>query len=441
MSAASHSAVVLFTRYPTPGQTKTRLIPTLGAEGAARLQREMTELLVTRLKPPAIQGHFQFTVCHAGASSRTMRRWLGSGFSYEPQSGGDLGARMTRAIQARFDQGARKVLVIGADCPGVDLSVVKQAVAALDHNPVVFGPARDGGYYLVGLCRPCRELFQGIAWGEPTVLRHSLDRARQLGLNPALLPAFVDIDRPEDLPHWETVRRASSTLAVIIPSLNEAANLGETLERVARGEPDEIIVADGGSTDDTRAIARHMGVRVLEAPRGRARQMNAGAAVAGSELLLFLHADTWPPEGYAEAIRSRLNHPAVAAGAFRFALREPIPGRRFLEGLVWARCRCFGTPFGDQGLFVRRDLFQAVGGFADWPLLEDVEILRRLRRYGRVELVAAPALTASRRWQERGVLRTLVINQLVMLGYYGGVSKRRLAKLYGQPSEGRRAGR
>lgn len=430
MNHASHNAVLLFTRYPTPGQTKTRLIPALGAEGAARLQRDMTELLVTRLKPATIQGRFQLTACHAGASSSAMRRWLGRGLAYEAQAGGDLGKRMARAVQNCFNRDARKVVIIGADCPGVSPSVLEQAFAALDRQPVVFGPAQDGGYYLVGLSRPCAALFQDIVWGSETVLRDSLARARQLGLDPALLSTLPDIDRPEDLAHWETARREASTLAVIIPTLNEAAHLGETLERVARGQSQEIIVADGGSTDGTCAVARQMGARVLEAPRGRARQMNAAAAVASSELLLFLHADTWPPEGYAGVIRDHLNHSTVVAGAFRFALREPVPGRRLLEGLVLARCRCFGTPFGDQGLFVRRDLFQAVGGFADWPLLEDVEILRRMRRHGRVGLAAAPARTSSRRWQERGVLRTFFTNQIVMLAYYTGVSPDRLARFY-----------
>lgn len=430
MNDAHPNAVLLFTRYPAPGEAKTRLIPALGAEGAARLQRDMTELIVTRLRSAFIQGGFQPTVCYAGASVTAMRRWLGRGLAYEAQAGDDLGRRMARAVEARFDRGARKVLVIGADCPGVTSAVLERAFAALDRHPVVFGPAQDGGYYLVGLSRPCSELFQGIEWGNETVLRDSLARARRLGLDPALLSTLPDVDRPEDLVHWEIARREASRLAVIIPTLNEAAQLGETLDRVARGRPDEIIVADGGSTDGTVEIARQMGARVLAAPRGRARQMNAAAAVASAELLLFLHADTWPPEGYAGVIREHLNHPTVAAGAFRFALREPVRARRLLEALVWVRCRCFGTPFGDQGLFVRRDLFQAVGGFADWPLLEDVEILRRLRPHGRIALTHATGQTSGRRWMELGVLRTFVINQLVRLGFHVGVSRQHLAQFY-----------
>jgi hypothetical protein len=432
---ASHHAVILFTRYPEPGRTKTRLIPTLGAEGAARLHREMTELLVLRIKPGVALGEFGLVVCHGGASTGTMRRWLGPRIEYQPQGDGDLGERMAQAFQARFALGARKVVMIGADCPGVTTAVLTQAFGALDHHPVVFGPAQDGGYYLVGLSRPRPELFTGIAWGEATVLRDSAARARQLGLDPELLSTLPDVDRPEDLPWWEETRREASTLAVIIPTLNEAANLRDTLERVTREQPEEVLVADGGSTDGTLEIARQCGARVLQTPCGRARQMNAAAAAATAELLLFLHADTWPPEGYAKIIRARLSRATVAAGAFRFALREPVPARRFLEGLVAARCRWLRNPFGDQGLFVRRPLFEAIGGFADWPILEDLDVIQRLRRHGAIALASERALTSSRRWLQHGVWQTFAVNQLVVLGYHGGVSRERLARFYRNASK------
>lgn len=430
MNSSSHNAVILFTRYPTPGQTKTRLIPALGADGASGLQRQLTELVVARLRPAVIRGQFQLTVCHAGASCRSMRHWLGNGLGYEPQAGGDLGERMTRAIQIRFNQGARKVAVIGADCPALTAPILEQAFAALDSQPAVFGPARDGGYYLVALSRPRPELFQGIRWGESTVLHDSLRRSSQLGLSPALLPTLADIDRPEDLPQWESIRRETSTLTVIIPTLNEAASVGETLDGVISGQPAEIIVADGGSTDGTCDIARQRGARVLQVPRGRARQMNAAAAVASSELLIFLHADTWPPKGYASVIRDQLNHPVVAAGAFRFAVRDEFTGRALAECLVRLRCRCLKSPFGDQGLFLRRTFFDAVGGFADWPILEDVEIVRRLKRHGRVVIALPHAQTSGRRWQELGLWRTFWINQLVLAGYAFGFPKDRLAAFY-----------
>ncbi len=422
--------VLLFTRFPVPGQSKTRLVPALGPEKAAQVQRELTECIAGRLKAGVVAGHFHLVICHAGASTRQMRAWLGSWAEYEPQTDGDLGQRMARAIQRRFARGADRVVVLGADCPAADAAVVDQAFRALDERPVVFGPAVDGGYYLVGLRQPCPGLFQGIRWGSDTVLQDSLARARSLGLQTALLPPLPDVDRPADLQHWDGVRRRSESLAVILPTLNEAAYLAETLAHVMRGQPQEIVVADGGSTDDTVAVARRAGATVLSVPRGRARQMNAAAAAVQSELLLFLHADTLLPENYIDIVRRTLRSPAVAAGAFQFALRESIAERRGIEALVRLRCRFWGLPFGDQGLFVRRDLFQALGGFMDRPLLEDVDLVRRLRRWGRIVIRPEAAPTSARRWQQLGVLRTFLLNHVIMLGYYAGVSPTRLAAWY-----------
>ncbi len=430
MNRQRSRAVLVFTRFPVPGQSKTRLVPALGPEKAAQVQRGMTECIVGRLKAAVVAGRFHLVICHAGASTRRMRAWLGTWAEYEPQTDGDLGQRMARAIQRRFARGVDRVVVLGADCPAANAAVVDQAFRALDERPVVFGPALDGGYYLVGLRQPCPGLFQGIRWGSDTVLQDSLARARSLRLQTALLPPLPDVDWPEDLRHWDEVHSRSGSLAVILPALNEGPHLAETLAHVVRGHPQEIVVADGGSTDDTVPLARRTGATVLCAPRGRARQMNAGAAAVQSELLLFLHADTLPPENYAEIVRTTLRPPGVAAGAFRFAQREPIPGRRGIETLVRLRCGLWRLPFGDQGLFLRRDLFQALGEFVDWPLLEDVDLVRRLRRWGRVVVRPEAAPTSARRWQRLGVLRTFIRNHRIMLGYYAGVSPHRLAAWY-----------
>lgn len=436
MGDAQANTVLLFTRLPVPGQVKTRLIPALGAEGAAQVQREMTELIACCLRAGVARREFGVQVLHANGSRRLVRRWLGRAFAYQPQVTGDLGQRLTHAFERAFSLGARRVVAVGADCPAITLGLLQRAFAELESRPVVFGPAEDGGYYLIGLSRLCPALFEGIGWGGSRVLADSLLRAGFRGWEASLLPSLPDVDRPEDLAHWEALRRSAQSLAVILPTLNEGDQLPATLECIGAGQPDEIIVADGGSTDGTALLAKAWGARVVEAPRGRAAQMNGGAAVAGAELLLFLHADTWPPAGYVRQIRETLRSPAVAAGAFRFGLRESVPTRRVLESLVAARCRVLGTPFGDQGLFLRRDLFLALGGFAQWPLLEDVEILRRLRPWGRVVVRPEVAHTSARRWQRLGAFRTFLRNYLIMLGYHAGVSPARLAAWYHRAGEG-----
>lgn len=422
--------LLVFTRCPQAGKTKTRLIPSLGPDRAAQLQGEMTEHILARMRPVSIRRGVRLEVRFDGGSRADMRRWLGRSFDFAPQGSGDLGERIQRATAEHFSRGAHSVVVIGADCPELNDRLVLQAFENLLEKVAVFGPARDGGYYLVGMRRPLPELFQQIAWGTHNVLAQSLVAARQGGIEPALLCELSDVDVPDDLPVWETAQTASRTISVIIPVLNEAEELRATLDAVARGAPREIIVVDGGSSDRTRNIALEFGAQVIDSAPGRARQMNAGAAAASSSLLMFLHADTQPPDGYAGLIHRVLNTPTVAAGAFGFGIREHFHGRRLVEWMVKARCRVLHNPFGDQGLFLRRDWFEAIGGFKDWPLLEDVEILKRLRPHGRIVVTSERVSTSGRRWLKRGVWRTFWINLLVMTGYYVGVSSGRLARFY-----------
>jgi rSAM/selenodomain-associated transferase 2/rSAM/selenodomain-associated transferase 1 len=429
--------LILFSRYPWPGRTKTRLIPRLGAEGAAALQRAMTAHTVRTAHGVAAQSGARVEVRYDGATPSSMRQWLGKGLCFRAQGEGDLGQRIERALRDAFAGGGRRVVVIGCDSPELDTPLLNGAFRALEQTDLVIGPARDGGYYLIGLRKPVAQLWRDIDWGSERVLAQTLKVVEQIGLGHRLLPELEDVDRPEDLGVWERARQRASKLAVIIPTLNEAEMLRTTLPAVLAGQPDEVIVADGGSVDGSIEVARQLGVKVVQSSPGRGRQMNAGAKIATAAQLLFLHADTLPPPEYREVVGQTLARPDLAAGAFAFAIREQMRQRRTVERLVAARCRWLGNPFGDQGLFVRRDLFEALGGFVDWPLLEDVEIQRRLKRHGRLAITREAAATSGRRWQARGVWSTLWLNQRIMLGYYLGVSVERLARLYRAPGSGR----
>jgi rSAM/selenodomain-associated transferase 2 len=219
-------------------------------------------------------------------------------------------------------------------------------------------------------------------------------------------------------------------LSIVIPALDAAATLATTLASV-EDAADEIIVADGGSTDDTRAVAAAHGATVVDAPRGRGPQLAAGARAAGGDWFLFLHADTVLEPGWGQAAGAFTADPATAglAAVFRFALDDPGAAARRLEALVAWRTRALGMPYGDQGLLIGRALYDRIGGFHPMPLMEDVDIVRRLGRRRLVVLDAA-AVTSAERYRRGGyVLRPL--RNLACLGlYFLGVPLPLIARLY-----------
>ncbi len=436
MTDTTHDAILVFTRYPEPGRTKTRLIPALGPQGAADLHGCMALHTIARAEAFAARSGARLGVRTEGGDERSMAQWLGPEVECVPQGEGDLGERMARAFDDSFAAGAKRAVIIGTDCPGLSGTHLAEAMDALDGADLVLGPAADGGYYLIGLRRPAPELFDGIAWGTGDVLERTTAAAARLGLDVRLLDELSDVDRPEDLAVWEAeaagpqAALAAAPISVVIPALNEADNLPATLECLRGAYNVDVIVVDGDSADGTPDAARAGGAHVIESARGRAAQMNAGAAAATGGILLFLHADTRLPVGFARHVRATLAEPRTAAGAFELAIDAPGRPLRAIEwGANW-RARQLGTPYGDQAIFLRAEVFREVGGFPDLPILEDYELVRRLRRRGRIAIVPAPALASARRWARLGPLRTTLLNWAVVLAYHLGVSPDRLARWY-----------
>jgi rSAM/selenodomain-associated transferase 2/rSAM/selenodomain-associated transferase 1 len=430
--------LILFTRYPEPGTTKTRLIPVLGPEGAAEFQRRLTERAVRAAAEVRACRGLPIEIRHEGGSAALMRQWLGGEFSFRPQGSGEIGARMEQSLGAAFAEGVQRAVIIGSDIPGLTSAMIVMAFDALEHYDLVFGPAVDGGYYLIGATAGCFQrrapyLGQGIGWGTSNVLARTLGRVCEAGLSHSLLGTLPDVDRPEDLPaamQALCLQRDLPALSVVIPALNEAGQLGETLSTLGRHPEVELIVVDGGSADATAAIARSAGVRTLMARPPRSIQMNAGAAAASGGLLLFLHADTRLPQGFQEQIRRTLAQPGVAAGAFHLAIDWSSKGFRVIERAANWRSRFLQMPYGDQAIFLGRDTFWESGAFAPLPIMEDFELVQRLKRRGRIALAPGKATTSARRWLRLGSLRTWMINQLVVGGYCAGVPPQRLAVWY-----------
>lgn len=226
------------------------------------------------------------------------------------------------------------------------------------------------------------------------------------------------------------------SISIIIPTLNEAAHLPATLARIPKTPTIEVIIADGLSQDTTMATASSSGALIIVSPRGRSRQMNTGAREARGEFLLFLHADTLLPDDFADYIPSILTRPGISAGAFRLKFHPPLPGLKLIETLANWRARTLQLPYGDQGIFLRADRFRALGGFAEIPLMEDVELILRLRRQGRIAIAPLPVTTSSRRWRDNGVWQNSLKNQLILAGYLAGISVDRLARWYQKKGEG-----
>jgi rSAM/selenodomain-associated transferase 2 len=213
-------------------------------------------------------------------------------------------------------------------------------------------------------------------------------------------------------------------LSIIIPTLNAAAFLPGTLASL--GEGGEVIVVDGGSTDATREIAAACGARVMTAPRGRGTQIAAGLVSATHPWLLLLHADTRLSPDWRNALRTD----PTRAGYFRFVLDTKAPRARRLERLVAWRSRVLGLPYGDQGLLIHRDLLRAVGGMKSLPLMEDVDLVRRLGR-SRLVLLPADAVTSAQKWETQGYLRRSARNLLCLSLWFAGVPAEKIQWIYG----------
>ncbi|MEG3845799.1 TIGR04282 family arsenosugar biosynthesis glycosyltransferase [Microcoleus sp. herbarium19] len=191
--------LIVFTRYPEPGKTKTRLIPVLGSVGAANLHRLIAGRTIARALSLQNSRPLSVEIHYTGGSQQQMQDWLGTDLIYQNQIDGDLGARMTAAFQMSFDSGADKAVIIGTDCPDLKAEIAAQAFDELSDRDLVLGPAKDGGYYSIGLRRSIPELFDGINWGTSEVFASTRAIAQNLNLNIAVLPILADIDRPEDL--------------------------------------------------------------------------------------------------------------------------------------------------------------------------------------------------------------------------------------------------
>ncbi len=448
--------LIIFTRYPRPGKAKTRMIPLLGRRGAADLARRMIEHTFSWAGSLSFLRGVDVEVHYEGAGERLMKgafgEW-GDRFRWHPQTDGDLGTKMANAFAHAFGSGARSAVIVGTDIPDLTDRAVGRAFDMLapdsgvpvgrhGHHDIALGPARDGGYYLIGFTNKVPErkidtILTDIPWGTDRVLETTRVKIEKVGLSCGLLDVLDDVDLPRDLRVWRRAlkrKRADAsraTISVIVPALNEEAAVGAAIGSARLiGRSIEIIVVDGGSADKTVAVARASGATVIGSPPPRSRQMNAGARAAHGDVLVFLHADTRLPGSYDRHIFEALSRPDAASGAFELGIDGDGFPLRLVEYVANARSRLLQLPYGDQAIFVPAALFYEIGGFPEIPIMDDFELIRRLKRRGDVAVVPLPVATSARRWAGMGVIRTTLINQAIIAAYLFGVSPERIAGWY-----------
>jgi len=405
-------------------------------------------------------------------------------FRLEPQPDGDLGQKLRQAFVRAFGEGRQRVVSVGTDCPDLSVDLLREAFDHLKKDKtVVVGPATDGGYYLIGLSERCDALFQDIDWSTSKVLSQALQRAKDAGFKVHKLPTLSDIDTPSDLPVLEkararagrvpsrAIRERTCSIGVVIPTLNEAATIATTIHTLLyrASSPTahniQVVVSDAGSTDGTYEKVKQLvrdhpkRVRYVWGRRSRAEQFNRGVDAFDTppDILFFLHGDTTmahvrqerhtrlslplspcvgPPslcvcvQGWdRDLVDALLSDPFNVAGAFRFKVDSPRWLLRAIEWSVLKRCEWFQFPYGDQGLFMAHSTFQRLGGFrTDHPIMEDFEIVQRLRKMGRIALTKEDATTSARRWDLHGVPKVTFLNWFFALAYLWGVSPKTIYK-------------
>ena len=441
--------ICVFAKPPEPGRVKTRLVPLLGNSGAAELataflQDSWTATSALPWAQPVLASTQERI---PDGLDGPVEVWL--------QEGGDLGVRLENIVR-RALHNHPYAIAIGADSPGLPAKFLEQAREALAQVDAVIGPCEDGGFYLLGL-RNCPEgLLSGIQWSAAETCEETIAKIRAAGLTTQVLDPWFDVDTAEDLEKLDSlissnqihapqtkvfleshsIARAATQpfrCSVIIPALNEREQLPRTIAALQKQTwIHEVIVANGGSTDGTKEwLTAQNFARLVDAPAGKGNQLNAGVRAATGDVFLFLHADCELPMDACERIASALQSPDVAGGCFQVRFNSgPKRSLKLVAAGINFRTRMAQAGTGDQGIFVRRSVFEQVGGCPDWPLFEDVELVHRIRKVGRFAILQSQLLVSPRRHLARGVFRTVLLIYGLRVAFWLGVSPFTLKKWF-----------
>ncbi len=453
------NTIVLITRFPKAGESKTRLIPAIGAQKAADLQKEMTEFCFFE----AFQASDRLHVHYSSATKEEVSAWLLSSLyeklliknkdlkeedfihqaedkvEFIEQVEGDLGQKLGASLCYTYDYldirhiDKKKILIVGADCPDLRESHFNKAFQMLDNKDFVFCPTLDGGYSLIAFAIQDKPLdkyldaFNSITWSSEKVFQESIARISQNNMTFSSLETLSDVDYVEDIP---------AKISLIIPTFNEEKNLTKLFNSMPSAFNVEYIVADADSSDKTREIAKNFAHKVIISDKGRAKQLHNASLEAEGEILLFLHADSLLPLAWDSQIRKYMKNENIVLGYFDFALffeKEPNTITKFkakmLEYMTNIRASFFKLPYGDQALFVRKKDFER-WNLPLYPILEDVYLVEKARKEGNIQSTKSKVHTSYRRWEKHGFLKVITINQSVLLSRALGMDLEEIKSCY-----------
>lgn len=437
------NAIIIFTRIPAAGQTKTRLMPYL-------TPGECRKLHLCFLQDIAVQCRgmkADLFVCYTPeGSDRVLRDIFGAKAAYFHQEGADLGERMEHGLRHVLAQGYQSCVLIGTDIPEIQSSDFRQAFAALKTSDVVFGPTADGGYYLVGMNQLHPEVFSRQSYGHGSVLANTMRTLRETRLKISSIRTLHDLDTREDLCGYRERMRRNPALqktetgkylmkklriSIIVPIYNEEKTIEAMLAQLGPLQRScEILLVDGGSTDRTLELIPPE-FRVLRSAKGRANQMNLGAKESQGDVLFFLHCDSELPKRPLAEIRYVMKD--YQAGCFGIAFHS----RHFF---MWT-CRVISNHrikdrkvmFGDQGIFITRELFFQAGGFPSLPIMEDYQFSLTLKEMGvRLGIARNRIYTSDRRFPKKTIpmLRLMWKMNRLRKMYRNGVAVGQIAEMY-----------
>ena len=431
---APYNALLIFLRYPEPGRVKKRLSESIGAERAAEIyekliRRTLGVVCDFKRRAPEVRAVIFYTP--EDRVEKLERKFRGP-WEFCPQEGKHLGERMRNALRCAFEMGAGKAVLIGTDLADIEATDIDGAFRNSGEDAVVLGPAADGGFYLIGTGRPIEAPFDFSRWGTGDVFSRTARELETSGFRIRAAARRNDVDCRRDLDRLVADPLFTGSISIIIPTLSDPGKLSPFLDYLENSiwPGDEIVVVQGGAFEKTAARSISPVLRYAFSPKGRGIQQNAGAMLAGGTILFFLHDDTVPPPDFPYLIRRACLDAGAALGCFKLGF---LPSNRAL-GLIagWANLRTlfFKMPYGDQGLFCKKESFERAGGFGRRYLLEDIDLVGKLRKTGRIAIIPVKSYSSPDRYLRKGILKASLENHLFMLLGAMGRDERVLYRRY-----------